>query len=112
MKRKAEAQTQPGKKLYSVIESERAAAETVFRYNELLRSKRLKLGLIMQQVARLAGISLAQYQKFEYGKRQLSTCSMRVGLAVCAALQIDPPGSDLLICASSDEQDECRYLFL
>lgn len=42
-----------------------------------------------EDIARLAGISLAQYQKFEYWTRQLSTCSMRVGLAVCAALQID-----------------------
>ena len=90
MKRNAESQAQPGRKLYSVVESEHAAVEADYKYNELLRNQRIKLGLTMQQVARLAGISLAQYQKFEYGTRQLSTCSMRIGLAVCAALQIDP----------------------
>lgn len=90
MKRNATSQAQTGKKMYSVVESERSAAGADYQYNELLRGQRLKLGLTMQQVARLAGISLAQYQKFEYGTRQLSTCSMRVGLAICAALRIDP----------------------
>ena len=90
MKRNATSQAQSGKKLYSVVESERTATGVEYQYNELLRNQRLKLGLTMQQVARLAGISLAQYQKFEYGTRQLSTCSMRVGLAICAALKIDP----------------------
>ena len=78
------------RKLYSVVESAQSLMDGEEQYNSLLRSRRLDLGLTMQQVAKLAGISLAQYQKFEYGKRQLSSCSMRVGLAICAALKIDP----------------------
>ena len=30
------------------------------------------------------------YQKFESGKRKLENCSMRIGLQVCAALELDP----------------------
>lgn len=78
------------KRLYSVIEEEKEAIEGYDKYDELLRSRRLELGLTMQQVAKLAGITLPQYQKFEYKKRSLANCSMRVGLAICAALKIDP----------------------
>jgi len=77
-------------KLYSVVEEEREAIEGHGKYDELLRSRRIELGLTMQQVAKLAGITLPQYQKFEYKKRSLANCSMRVGLAICAALKIDP----------------------
>jgi cellulose biosynthesis protein BcsQ len=63
------------RKLYSVVESEQSLIDGQEQYNTLLRSRRLDLGLTMQQVAKLAGISLAQYQKFEYGKRQLSSWS-------------------------------------
>ncbi|MBR3179244.1 MAG: helix-turn-helix transcriptional regulator [Clostridia bacterium] len=78
------------KRLYSVVEEEKEAIEGYDKYDELLRSRRLELGLTMQQVAKLAGITLPQYQKFEYKKRSLANCSMRVGLAICAALKIDP----------------------
>lgn len=77
-------------KLYSVVEEEKMAIEGSDKYDELLHSRRLELGLTMAQVAKLAGISLPQYQKFEYKKRSLANCSMRVGLAICAALKIDP----------------------
>lgn len=78
------------KRLYSVVEEGKEAIEGYDKYDELLRSRRLELGLTMQQVAKLAGITLPQYQKFEYKKRSLANCSMRVGLAICAALKIDP----------------------
>ena len=78
------------KRLYSVVEEEKEAIEGYDKYDELLRSRRLELGLTMQQVAKLAGITLPRYQKFEYKKRSLANCSMRVGLAICAALKIDP----------------------
>ena len=77
-------------KLYSVVEEERMAIEGNEKYDELLHSRRFELGLTMAQVAKLAGISLTQYQKFEYKKRSLANFSMRVGLAICAALKIDP----------------------
>lgn len=90
MENKGPEQKRQRKRLYSVIEEEKEAIEGYDKYDELLRSRRLELGLTMQQVAKLAGITLPQYQKFEYKKRSLANCSMRVGLAICAALKIDP----------------------
>ncbi len=58
--------------------------------NQVLRSRREQLSLTQQQVADLAGINLAQYQRLESGARQLSGCSMRIGLAICAALLLNP----------------------
>ena len=78
------------RKLYSVVESEQSLIDGQEQYNTLLRSRRLDLGLTMQQVAKLAGISLAQYQKFEYGLRPFENCRMLTGLKVCAALELDP----------------------
>lgn len=56
----------------------------------VLRSRREQLGFTQQEVAKRAGIQLPQYQRLEAGTRQLSGCSMRIGLAVCAALLLDP----------------------
>lgn len=58
--------------------------------HQVLRSRREQLGLTQQQVADLAGIKLPQYQRLETGGRHLSGCSMRIGLAICAALLLDP----------------------
>ena len=57
---------------------------------QILLSRREQLGFTMQQVADLAGIQFPQYQRLESGERPLSACSMRIGLAVCAALLLDP----------------------
>ena len=57
---------------------------------QVLRSRRMQLGLSQQQVADAAQIQLKQYQRIETGNRHISGCSMRVGLAVCAALLLDP----------------------
>lgn len=56
----------------------------------VLRSRREQLGLTQQEVAERAGIKLPQYQRIESGVRQLSGCSMRIGLAICAVLLLDP----------------------
>lgn len=56
----------------------------------ILRSRREQLGFTMQQVADMCGIQFSQYQKLESGERTLSGCSMKTGLAVCAALLLDP----------------------
>ena len=56
----------------------------------VLRSRREQLGLTLQEVAERAGIKLPQYQRLEAGTRQLSGCSMRIGLAICAVLLLDP----------------------
>ena len=57
---------------------------------EILRSARLRLGYSQQDVARELGVHIRQYQRFEYGERNLATCSMKIGLRLCAILQIDP----------------------
>ncbi len=56
----------------------------------MLRSRRKQLGLTQQQVADRAKIQLKQYQRLETGERHLSGCSMRIGLAVCAVLLLNP----------------------
>ena len=58
--------------------------------NGILASRREQLGLSQQQVADKAGISLGLYQRLEYSKDNLAGCSMKVGLAVCAVLLLDP----------------------
>ena len=57
---------------------------------QILQSRREQLGLTQSQVADRAGIKLPQYQRLESGVRQLSGCSMRIGLAICAVLLLDP----------------------
>lgn len=47
-------------------------------------------GAPQREVAHDVGIDLQSYQKFESGKRKLENCSMRNGLQVCAALELDP----------------------
>ena len=56
----------------------------------MLRDRREQLGMTQQQVADMAGVQLKQYQRLETEERTLSGCSMRIGLAVCAALLLDP----------------------
>jgi DNA-binding XRE family transcriptional regulator len=56
----------------------------------VLRSRREQLGFSQQEVADRAGIKLPQYQRLEAGTRQLDGCSMRIGLAICAVLLLDP----------------------
>lgn len=56
----------------------------------ILKTRREQLGLTQQQVADIAGIQLSQYQRFESGEKYISGTSMRIGLAVCAALMLDP----------------------
>lgn len=63
---------------------------TKMSQTEILRSARLRLGYSQQDVARELGVHIRQYQRFEYGERSLTTCSMKIGLKLCAILQIDP----------------------
>ena len=56
----------------------------------VLRSRREQLGFTQQEVADRAGIRLPQYQRLEAGARHLDGCSMRIGLAICAVLLLDP----------------------
>ena len=57
---------------------------------EILKTRRSQLGLTQRQVATAADISLPQYNRFESGERTIEGASLRVALAVCAVLQLDP----------------------
>ena len=60
------------------------------RESEMLRKARIKLGYSQQQVATMAGMQIRQYQRFEYGEREVSSVNLRAGLLLCAALELDP----------------------
>ena len=62
----------------------------VTRETEMLRKVRLEMGYTQQEVATLIGMHIKAYQRLEYGERDIRNCSMRIGLAVCAVLGIDP----------------------
>jgi len=55
-----------------------------------LRHQREGLGMTQQEVANAAGILLRQYQRLESGERSMASTSLRIGLAVCDALKLDP----------------------
>lgn len=56
----------------------------------MLRKARLEMGYTQQEVATLIGMHIKAYQRLEYGERDIRNCSMRLGLAICAVLGIDP----------------------
>jgi transcriptional regulator with XRE-family HTH domain len=56
----------------------------------ILRERRMALGMTQDQAATEAGIEMRAYQRYEYGRSQLSGASMKVGLRICAALELDP----------------------
>ena len=49
---------------------------------QILRKARLIRGLSQMQVANLAGINLAQYQRLEYGRFSLIFLGFRASIAV------------------------------
>ena len=49
-----------------------------------------ELYMTQLQVAVKAGLGLQEYQRYEYGKAKLSNARMKVGLRICAALELDP----------------------
>lgn len=60
------------------------------REAQLLRQRRLELGFSQQEVATEVGLQIRQYQRFEYGERKLSNANLKLGLRVCAALELEP----------------------
>ena len=56
----------------------------------ILKNRRDSLGLTQDEVAAEADMSLRAYQRYEYGLFKLSGASMKVGLRICAALELDP----------------------
>lgn len=57
--------------------------------NDILREKRVVLGLTQQQTANRARIRLQQYQKLESGERNIMTCSFQIACRVLEALEMD-----------------------
>ena len=60
------------------------------RAGRLLRERRLELGLTQEEVALDLGMSIHQYQRYEYGDRKLMNSPMRIGLRICEILELDP----------------------
>ncbi len=60
------------------------------RAAQALRRARLERGYTQQGVSAMASISVKAYQRLEYGERDIGNASMRVGLAVCLVLELDP----------------------
>ena len=56
----------------------------------ILRSRRLELGMTQEQVALKLGMSIHQYQRYEYGEHRFPNIPMRIGLRVCNVLELDP----------------------
>jgi len=56
----------------------------------ILRERRNALGMTQIQTAAEIGIELQQYQRYEYGAAKLSNATMKLGLRICAALELDP----------------------
>ena len=60
------------------------------RSAQILRDRRLELGMTQEEVAFQLGMSIHQYQRYEYGEHRIANCRMRVGLRICAVLELDP----------------------
>ena len=43
-----------------------------------------------EAIATELGMSIHQYQRYEYGESSISNCRMRIGLQICAVLELDP----------------------
>lgn len=57
--------------------------------HNILREKRVILGLTQKQVAERAKVVLQQYQKFESGERNIMTCSFQLACRIIEALEMN-----------------------
>ena len=48
------------------------------------------MGMPWKEVIIELHMSIHQYQRYEYGESRLSETAMRIGLRVCAVLELDP----------------------
>lgn len=58
--------------------------------SKMITEARLRMGYSQQKVSDLIGVNIRQYQRLENGERPFKNASMKIGLAVCAVLGIDP----------------------
>ena len=56
----------------------------------ILRERRVELHKTQADVAAEVGIEVQNYQRYEYGEALLSNATMKRGLRICAALELDP----------------------
>ena len=56
----------------------------------ILYKRREEMGLTQQQVADAAKIQLRRYQRLESGERTMAGASLRIALAICHVLKLDP----------------------
>ena len=57
---------------------------------QVLKNRRIELGLTQQEIAVELGMHIRQYQRFEYGEQSLAKCSMQTGLRICSILHLNP----------------------
>lgn len=62
--------------------------EQIGREAEIIRNRRIELGMSKMEVALSAGLVLQQYQRFEYGYQKLSNANMITALRICSVLQL------------------------
>ena len=60
------------------------------RIAKILKERREELGYTQQQVADETRMELQQYQRYEHGTQLLVNARMKLGLRICAALELDP----------------------
>ena len=60
------------------------------REAEMLRKARIEMGYTQQQVATLIGVHIKADQRLEDGDPDIRDASMKIRLAICAVLCIDP----------------------
>ena len=60
------------------------------KIGKILGNRRRELGFTQLEVAVELGMSIHQYQRYEYGEHNLANSQMHIGLRVCAVLELDP----------------------
>ena len=56
----------------------------------ILKNRRLELNLHQRDICNETGINLQQYQRFEYGTRDVTKLNAKDFLRICAVLELDP----------------------
>ena len=64
--------------------------ESLKRQVRIMKKRREEMGFTQTDVAEEAGITLQQYQNFEYSKRKIANSSTILALRICASLELDP----------------------
>ena len=64
--------------------------EITKRQVTIMKKHRKEMGFTQGDIAEEAGITLQQYQNFEYGRRKIANCSTILALRICAVLELDP----------------------